>query len=91
MATETKTRSVRIPAAYIERLDAIAQQRGCTRSELLGEALAAYFDVQEWQLKAIQKAIDEADAGGPFIPHEEVEAWVRSWGTPNELPRPRPR
>ena len=25
------------------------------------------------------------------IPHEEVEAWVRSLGTPHELPEPKPR
>jgi RHH-type transcriptional regulator, rel operon repressor / antitoxin RelB len=88
MATETKTRSVRIPAAYVERLDALAQQRGCSRSEMLSEALAAYFDVQEWQLKAIQQAIEEADAGDPWIAHEKVEAWLQSWGTDHELPPP---
>jgi hypothetical protein len=26
--------------------------------------------------------------GTPGIPHEEVEKWVRSWGTKDELPRP---
>ena len=25
------------------------------------------------------------------IPLDEVKAWVESWGTPNELPQPKPR
>ncbi len=88
MATETKTRSVRIAAAYVERLDALAQQRGCSRSAVLSEALAAYFDVQDWHLKAIQQAIDEVDAGVPGIEHADMVAWLQSWGTDHELPPP---
>jgi predicted transcriptional regulator len=30
-------------------------------------------------------------AAGRVVDFAEVEAWVESWGTPNELPRPRPR
>ncbi|HEY1932381.1 MAG TPA: hypothetical protein VGG99_10245 [Acetobacteraceae bacterium] len=38
--------------------------------------------------------IAEADAdvaAGRVVDFAEVEAWVESWGKPNELPRPRPR
>ena len=35
-------------------------------------------------------AIKVALAAGKGIPHEEVMAWLRSWGTPNELPAPKP-
>lgn len=28
---------------------------------------------------------------GYFIPADEIEAWVESWDTPNELPMPTPR
>jgi predicted transcriptional regulator len=40
------------------------------------------------------RLLDEAEAEAErvgTIPFEEVEAWVRSWGTPNELPPPEPR
>jgi hypothetical protein len=40
------------------------------------------------------RLLDEAEAEAErvgTIPFEEVEAWVRSWGTPNELPQPEPR
>ena len=32
----------------------------------------------------------EIDAGR-FVPHAEVAKWLRSWGTPNKLPRPQPK
>lgn len=40
------------------------------------------------------RLLDEAEAEAErvgTIPFEEVEAWIRSWGTPNELPPPEPR
>ena len=32
----------------------------------------------------------EIDAG-KFVPHDQVAKWLRSWGTPNKLPRPQPK
>jgi len=48
----------------------------------------ALDDEEEARLDALAEA--EIDAG-LFVPHEEVAAWLRSWGTENELPRPRPK
>ena len=42
---------------------------------------------EEWKLAEIQAGLDEA-AAGKTVSHEEVAAWLRSWGTPNELPPP---
>ena len=42
---------------------------------------------EEWKMAEIQAGLDEA-AAGKTVPHEEVAAWLRSWGTPNELPPP---
>lgn len=28
---------------------------------------------------------------GRFVPHAEVAEWLDSWGTPDELPCPRPK
>ena len=41
-----------------------------------------------------RKAIDEAMKSykeGWYIPEEEVDAWIDSWDTPDELPKPKPR
>ncbi len=40
------------------------------------------------------RAIEEAELAieeGRVVPHEEVVKWLQSWGTPKELPRPKPR
>jgi predicted transcriptional regulator len=40
------------------------------------------------------RAIEEAEAdvaAGRLVPHEEVVKWLRSWGTPDELPCPIPK
>lgn len=34
---------------------------------------------------------EEFERTGVGVPWEEVEAWVKSWGSPNELPRPKSR
>ena len=36
---------------------------------------------------ALRRAEAEA-AAGKGIPHEEVAAWLRTWGTPDEHPAP---
>jgi predicted transcriptional regulator len=43
--------------------------------------------LQEWQLAAVEEGIRDADAVR-VVAHEDVVAWVRSWGQPNELPMP---
>lgn len=35
-----------------------------------------------------RKAMADIEAGR-FVSHEAVMRWVRSWGTPNPLPRPK--
>ncbi len=43
---------------------------------------------QEARLDALADA--EIDTGR-FVPHADVAKWLRSWGTPNKLPRPQPK
>ena len=41
-----------------------------------------------------KRAIAEAEAdikAGRFVPHEDVVKWLKSWGTPDELPCPKPK
>jgi predicted transcriptional regulator len=86
--TDTKALTVRVPRQDLERLDALAHNTKRSKSELASEALAAYFAEQEGQIAAIRAAVEAADAGAPRIPHAQVVAWVESWGTAHELPKP---
>jgi len=35
-------------------------------------------------------AADAEIESGRFVPHDKVVEWLKSWGTPNELPCPEP-
>jgi predicted transcriptional regulator len=37
--------------------------------------------------QAIEKG-EKDHRDGRIVPHEEVRRWVKSWGTPGELPKP---
>jgi RHH-type transcriptional regulator, rel operon repressor / antitoxin RelB len=89
--TESATLAVRLSPELRDSLAELARSRGRSEAELAAEAIAAYVEGNTWMVEEIERAVKEADAGGPFVPHEEVEAWVRSWGTENELPRPKAR
>jgi predicted transcriptional regulator len=50
------------------------------------------FDEIDSDAEARAIAEAEADvAAGRVVPHDEVVNWLRSWGTPNELPCPVPK
>jgi predicted transcriptional regulator len=40
-------------------------------------------DLTEWQVAGVKKAIASLDRG-EGIPHQDVAAWVNSWGRPRE-------
>lgn len=44
---------------------------------------------EEAEARAIVEARADV-AAGRVVPHEKVAEWLRSWGTPNELPCPTP-
>ncbi len=52
------------------------------------EAIAAYVESEEWQLAEIQAGQSEFDAG-PFVSHDQVSRWLKSWGKGGELKAPR--
>ncbi len=87
---ETMTVTVRLSPEAKETLDEIARSTGRAEADLIAEAIAEYIEVQRWQVEGIERAIKEAKAG-LVVPHEEVETWINSLGTENELPQPEPR
>ena len=84
----TVTFSVRLPTTRKEQLEALAKSTGRSANHLANEAIASYVDANAWQVEEIRKAVAKADAGGPFVPHEQVAPWLESWGTDHELPPP---
>ncbi len=52
-----------------------------------GQSTLARHIMDEAKRLAILEGIADADAGR-LIPHEDVKAWLESWGSDDELPPP---
>jgi predicted transcriptional regulator len=82
------TFTVRVETDVKKRLERLAKSTGRSRSFLAAEALNDYLDVNEWQVAGVRKAMDSLDRG-QGVPHEQVQAWVNSWGGKRERPAPK--
>jgi RHH-type transcriptional regulator, rel operon repressor / antitoxin RelB len=82
------TLSVCLPAEVGDRLDRLARDTSISKSKLAKDAIVAYLDEQEEQLKRIREGLADA-AAGRVAPDEDVARWLESWGTEDELPPPK--
>ena len=84
------TITVRLDEACKARLEMLAQSTQRTKSWLAAQAIDYYLKREASEIEAIERAIKEANKPDA-VKHdnEKVMAWLKSWGTPNELPSPR--
>jgi hypothetical protein len=102
----TKLRPIDVDARTAELLEARAAARGMTVSELLAdiasnqEALPADLAQMRargegaWSPNVLEedaRRLREFERLRSGVPWEDVKAWMESWGTPDELPVPKPR
>jgi predicted transcriptional regulator len=80
--------TLRLTSATSKRLARLSKATDRTRSRLAAEAIEKYLDDQAWQVDAIEEGVRAADSGD-VVPQSAVESWVKSWGTPSEIKRPR--
>ena len=78
MSEPTTTMTIRVPVGVKERLDRLAQTTARSKSWLAADAIRAYVELQEWQIREIEAGLREADAG-EFANDEEVEAVFARW------------
>jgi predicted transcriptional regulator len=71
----------------LEKLSALTRR---SKAFLITEALESYVDYETRLAQKIEAALKEADETGEFISNEAVMKWMKSLGTPNELPPPEP-
>jgi predicted transcriptional regulator len=69
------------------QLTTVADTLHRSRAWVVEQAIKEFLDLQSWQLAAIRQGLEEADAG-KLVPHEDVVAWVESWGNEDERPMP---
>ena len=82
------TLTIRLEQSMKDRLEAVATRTRRSKSFLAAEAIEEFLSVQDWQERRVREALASADRG-EGVPHEEVTAWVESWGADNELPTPK--
>jgi len=75
---EKQTISFRLESDRLLALDTLAHSLDRDRSYLLGEAVQAFLDTQQWQLEQIRAGIADADAGR-LIDHRKVKAMASRW------------
>ena len=85
--TKTAPVSIRLEADLNDRIGAIANTLDRPKSWAIEQAVRDFVEVHEWQLAAIKEGVRDADEGR-LVDHEAVVAWVRSWGSDEERPRP---
>lgn len=85
----TTTLSIRVDDDQRERLEALAESTGRSRSFLAAEAIREYLDANEWQVAGVRAAIKSIDENGG-VAHDRVKAWVKSWDDKGPQKRPRP-
>jgi predicted transcriptional regulator len=89
-----KLRQIEVDEETALLLEARAGARGLTVSEFLADAaqwLDAVIVMDEPDVEEDIRRLEEFERTGLAIPGDEVKAWIDSWGTANELPRPQPR
>jgi len=84
----TETLSIRIDSDTKKRLDALSKRSRRSKSFLAAEAITAYVAAEEWQLGELHAGLDDLEAG-KTVSHEDVSAWLKSWGKKGESKAPR--
>ena len=72
------TMTVRIENDVKDRLEGLAEATQCSKSFLAAEAIRQYVETNEWQIREVQAALREADAGD-FASEADVDALARKW------------
>jgi predicted transcriptional regulator len=85
----SKTVSVRLTPETLAKLDTLAEALQRPRAWLIAHAIERYVDIEAWQVAAIQQAAQELAQGeADLIGHDEIAAWLSSWGTAQETAPP---
>jgi predicted transcriptional regulator len=90
----TVRRTLELDTETDARLCALADARGQEPSVIVSDALAlldSATDESDLEIEEDLRRLHEFERTGEGVPLEDVKMWVRSWGTANELPPPKPR
>ncbi len=87
-------RTLDIDPATDARLRELAAERGQDEAAVLAEAVAlldSVVDIENPDIAEDRRRLETFRQTRAAIPLHDVKSWVESWGTDNELPRPKPQ
>jgi predicted transcriptional regulator len=87
-------RTLEIDSDTDARLREMATERGQEIAAVLAEAVAlldSVVDLAGPNIGEDRRRYDEFGRNRLAVPLDDVKAWVASWGSADELPRPQPR
>jgi predicted transcriptional regulator len=81
-----KLRTIEVDAATAEALEMRAAERGVSVAELVADLALSQAHSQPERPEPARTAAERrwaaVQAGESTVPHEEVVAWLETWGTP---------
>ena len=86
--TRGTTFSVRLKPETKRRLARLAKASGRSSNFLISDAVETYVADQERMLAEVRQGARQVKSGH-YIRHEDMKAWLLSWGTDHELPPPK--
>ena len=84
----TATFSIRLKPETKRRLAKLAKASGRSSNFLISDAVESYVADHARMLAEIRQA-DRQVKTGHYVRHEDMKAWLLSWGTASELPPPK--
>jgi len=87
-STRSATLSIRLKPETKRRLAKLAKNSGRSSNFLISDAVDSYVAEQEMLAAEIRQGNRQV-AAGHYIRHEDMKAWLLSWGTDRELPVPK--
>ena len=82
------TPSIPLKAETKKRLAKLAKISGRSSNFLISDAVESYVADQERMLAEVRQA-DRQIKSGHYVKHEDMKAWLLSWGTEREIPPPK--
>ncbi len=79
--------SIRLDDQNRENIDLLAKMTKRSRSFVINEAVATYLKDRIQYLEELNTAVADAQSGYGNS-SEQIHAWMKSWGTENELQTP---
>lgn len=86
--TSSRPFSIRLKPEVRKRLVKLSKRTGRSSNFLVADAVEVYLSDQERLLAEIRQADRQMDTGH-YIKHQDMKAWLLSWGTEHELPPPK--